>query len=401
MLVGLDRLPRLAKLSREIAGRRVALLAHPASVDARFRHISEVLASLGIRPKIVFGPEHGYGGEAQDMVGVRDAVDTNGTRVVSLYGETFAELIPTDEHLTDIDLLLIDLADVGSRYYTFIWTALLCLRKAAARGVETIVLDRPNPLGGVVSEGALVEPGFESFVGLEPVPVRHALTLAEIVAHFAAKDGIALGEGGALRIVSCENLGRDDTAFDWDRPFVTTSPNMPTADTALVYPGGCLIEGTNLSEGRGTTRPFELVGAPFIDGARLARDLAVSKLPGFVARPLTFMPMFQKHAKTICGGVQIHVTDRRAFRPYATYLALVAAAHAQAPEQFAFRTEKYEFIDHIPAFDLLTGSARAREAITKGAPVESWLDAVATAPADWGEVVRSAAGLAARAAIHA
>lgn len=399
MRVGLDRLPSLDHLTRELASKRVALLAHPASVDASYRHISGVLASLGIRPKIVFGPEHGYGGEAQDMVGVHDAVDSNGTRVVSLYGETFADLIPSDAHLTDIDILLIDLADVGSRYYTFIWTALLCVRKAAARGVQTIILDRPNPLGGVLTEGALVEPGFESFVGLEPVPVRHALTLGEIVAHFAARDGLALGESGALRIVSCENLGRDDTAFDWDRPFATTSPNMPTADTALVYPGGCLIEGTNLSEGRGTTRPFELVGAPFIDGARLAGDLAASKLPGFVARPLTFMPMFQKHAKKICGGVQIHVTDRRAFRPYATYLALVAAAYAQASEQFAFRTEKYEFIDTIPAFDLLTGSAMARDAIVKGEPLEAWLESIAAAPADWAEAIRVAAHLAARAGV--
>jgi uncharacterized protein YbbC (DUF1343 family) len=401
MRVGLDRLPSLPRLVAELSSRRVALLAHPASLDTGYRHIAAVLASLGIRPKIVFGPEHGYGGEAQDMVGVRDAVDANGTRIVSLYGETFDELIPTDEHLTDIDLLLIDLADVGSRYYTFIWTALLCLRKAAGRGVQTIILDRPNPLGGVVSEGALVERGFESFVGLEAVPVRHALTLGEIVALFAAREGLAMGEAGALRIVSCENFGRDATAFDWKQPFVTTSPNMPTADTALVYPGGCLVEGTNLSEGRGTTRPFELVGAPFIDGARLARDLAVTKLPGFIARPLTFMPMFQKHAKSICGGVQIHVTDRAAFRPYATYLALVAAAHAQAHEQFRFRTEKYEFIDHIPAFDLLTGSAKAREAILRGEPLASWLEPIATAPADWADVVRGAEALAATAAVGA
>ncbi len=395
MRVGLDRLPTEARLLRELTGgARVGLCAHPASTDRTFRHVSEVLEAVGVRPLIVFGPEHGYGGEAQDMVGVGDSVDRFGTRVVSLYGERFEDLIPTDEHLSGIDLLVIDLADVGSRYYTFIWTALLCLRKAAARGVRTLVLDRPNPLGDAV-EGQLQQPGYLSFVGLEPVPVRHGLTLGEILALFAERDGIALGD--ALRVLTVEGWDRTKTAHAWDRDFVITSPNMPTADCALVYPGGCLLEGTNLSEGRGTTRPFEIVGAPFVDGPRLARGLAESGLPGFVARPLTFRPTFQKHGGQICGGVQVHVTDRTTFQPYPTYLALTALVARHHPDELRFRTEKYEFVDHIPAFDLLTGSAHAREAISRGTALADWLPELSRAPSEWRETAEHARGLLDRA----
>jgi uncharacterized protein YbbC (DUF1343 family) len=331
MQVGLDRLPAIAPLVERLRAERVGLLAHPASVDGRLRHISEVLAALAIRPVVIFGPEHGYGGEAQDMVGVADAHDVEGTIVRSLYGDQLDDLVPKDEDLARIDTLLVDMQDVGSRYYTFVWTALLAARAAARAGVATVLLDRPNPIGGDApsTEGALQREGFFSFVGLEPLPVRHALTVGEIVASFLAKDGVPLGASGALSIVSVTGWERADRAPAWGAPFVLPSPNMPTADTALVYPGGCLLEGTNLSEGRGTTRPFEIVGAPFVDGRRLASDLAATGLPGFVARPLTFRPTFQKHAGAICGGVQIHVTDARAFRPVATYVALVALARAQ------------------------------------------------------------------------
>jgi len=369
MQVGLDRVAGLPALLGRLRGARVGLLAHPASVDGELRHISGVLEGLGVAPRVYFGPEHGYGGEAQDMVGVTDARHpTTGAPIVSLYGDTFASLSPSDEHLGLIDLLLVDLADVGSRYYTFIWTALLAARAAARRGVHVVILDRPNPLGRAV-EGELNQ--HLSFVGLEPLPVRHGLTVGEVVAHFIARDGLPLGEGGALSVVPVAGLDDGADGWSWGRPFVQTSPNMPTLDTALVYPGGCLIEGTNLSEGRGTTRPFELVGAPWVDGQGLAASLNSSGLPGFVARPVTFWPMFHKHGGQVCGGVQIHATDRGSFLPYATYLALVGFARAQRPDLFRFRTERYEFIDDIPAFDLLTGSARAREALERGeAPVE-------------------------------
>jgi uncharacterized protein YbbC (DUF1343 family) len=401
MHVGLDRLPHAEGLLSELRGRRVGLLAHPASVDRDLVHIARRLRGVSVHPSIVLGPEHGYGGEAQDMIGVADAVDEAGTPVFSLYGDALSDLAPKPEHLDKMDVLLIDLADVGSRYYTFVWTALLALRAAAKAGVQTVVLDRPNPIGGAAHqiEGRVQSPGYCSFVGWEPVPVRHAMTVGEVLARFAARDGLSLGPGGALRILGVEGWERGTLASAWDRPFVMTSPNMPTLETALVYPGGCLIEGTNLSEGRGTTRPFELVGAPFLDGVALSRALASEALPGFVARPVTFQPTFHKHAREMCGGVQIHVTDAASFRPYATYLALVAHAARLAPEEFAFRTERYEFVDDTPAFDLLTGSARARLAIVDGAPLADWLFDVARPEPGWAEVVDEAAELARRAAV--
>ncbi|MGK4000998.1 DUF1343 domain-containing protein [Sorangium sp. So ce1036] len=393
MHVGLDRLPDLPLL-RRIRSARLGVLAHPASVDRELTHIASVLDRLGVRPRLFFGPEHGYGGEAQDMATVLSAVDArSGARVVSLYGERFEDLSPAAEDLAEIDLLLIDLADVGSRYYTFVWTALLALRAAQAAGVHVVLLDRPNPLGGAAEsvEGATQAPGFLSFVGLEPVPIRHALTAGELVALFARREGIPLGDVACgLEVVAVEGWRREALAAAWDRPFVLPSPNMPTADTALVYPGGCLLEGTNLSEGRGTTRPFEIVGAPWIDGHDLAARLASTALPGFVARPLTFRPTFQKHAGATCGGVQIHVTDPGAFLPVATYVALVAFARRQRPEQFRFRTERYEYVDTIPAFDLLTGSAAARLAIEAGEDPLAIAMEVSRPDPGWPEVMREA-----------
>ena len=402
MDVGLDRLPLHTSLLARLRGKHVGLLAHPASVDRALVHAAEVLRRAKVQPAIFFGPEHGYGGEAQDMVGVASAADARtGAPIVSLYGDGFDDLSPRPEHLAGLDVLLVDLADVGSRYYTFVWTALLALRAAHRAGVPVILLDRPNPIGGLASqaEGATQASGFLSFVGLEPVPVRHSLTVGELVAHCAAREGLPLGPDGALAVVAVRGWDRARTAAAWDRPFVLPSPNMPTADTALVYPGGCLIEGTNLSEGRGTTRPFEIVGAPWIDGHALAEGLAALDLGGFRARALTFRPMFQKHAGALCGGVQIHVTDEAAWKPVATYVALTALARAQDPERFRFRTERYEYVDTIPAFDLLTGSAEARRAIEAGADMrEVALRASAVDPG-WPEAMRAAQEAAGRAAL--
>ncbi len=367
MRTGLDRLATHPKLGQELRTARVGLLAHPASVDRRLVHARRVLADLGVDVQIVFGPEHGYGGEAQDMIGVADARDELGTPVRSLYGERFEDLSPRPEDLEGLDVVVIDLQDVGSRYYTFVWTAVLAMRACARAGVRTLVLDRPNPLGSDPGriEGRRQTREYCSFVGLEPIPVRHGLTLGEIVAWRARVEGVP---AEAVQVLPLAGLERHEHAPAWDRPFVMPSPNMPTYETALVYPGGCLVEGTNLSEGRGTTRPFEIVGAPWIDGFRLAHDLHALALPGFRARPLTFQPTFQKHALKTCGGVQIHVTDASNFRPFATYLALVALARAQDPERFAFRTEAYEFRDDVPAFDLLTGDSEARLRILRGEP---------------------------------
>jgi uncharacterized protein YbbC (DUF1343 family) len=364
---GLDRLATHPNLGAELRAARVGLLAHPASVDRRLVHVRRVLDALGVKPVIVFGPEHGYGGEAQDMVGVADARDAFGTPIRSLYGARFEDLSPRPEDLAGIDVLLVDLQDVGSRYYTFVWTAVLAMRACVRAGVSVLVLDRPNPIGGDPSsiEGHRQTSDLCSFVGLEPIPVRHGLTLGEIVAWQA---DAARVPAQLVRVVGATGIDRAEHAAAWDRPFVMPSPNMPSYETALVYPGGCLIEGTNLSEGRGTTRPFEIVGAPWIDGARLAEGLHALGLPGFRARPLTFSPTFHKHRGETCGGVQVHVTDPVSFRPVRTYVALVALAHAQAPDRFRFRTEAYEFRDDVPAFDLLTGSPEARERILRGDP---------------------------------
>jgi uncharacterized protein YbbC (DUF1343 family) len=374
---GLDRLATHPKLGAELRGARVGLLAHPAAVDRRLVHARTILDALGVPVALVLGPEHGYGGEAQDMIGVSDARDAFGTRVRSLYGESPDDLAPSADDLAQIDVLVIDLQDVGARYYTFVWTAVLAMRACARAGVRVLVLDRPNPLGGDVSriEGRRQSRAFCSFVGLEPVPIRHSLTLGEIVAWRAEVENVA---SELVRILGVAGLEREEHATGWDRPFVPPSPNMPTYATALVYPGGCLVEGTNLSEGRGTTRPFEIVGAPWIDGAKLADDLHALALPGMRARPLTFLPAFQKHAGTVCGGVQVHVTDPAAFRPVAAYLALITLAHSQSADRFAFRTEKYEFRDDVPAFDLLTGDSEARERILRGDSPRLVADAIAS-----------------------
>ncbi len=309
------------------------------------------------------------------MAHVGDGRDQHsGARVISLYGETYERLSPRRDELADIDVLLIDLQDVGARYYTFVWTALLALRACAEAGVRVVLLDRPNPIDGVTIEGRPHrEPRLRSFVGLEPIPIRHGQTYGEIVRDRARIEGL----DGALEVVSVEGWDRRSYADQWDRAFVMPSPNMPTVGTAVVYPGGCLIEATNLSEGRGTTRPFELVGAPWLDGARLARDLHETGLPGFRARPTSFLPTFQKHRGVSCGGVQVHVTDRALFRPVATYLALLAFARAQSPERFGLRTEVYEYVppSEAEALDLLCGTTATREALMTGA---SFREVIAT-----------------------
>jgi uncharacterized protein YbbC (DUF1343 family) len=390
MLAGLDQLysAQIGNLRRRLRGERLAVLTHAAAIDRRGRHLLTVLEELGATPQVIFTPEHGLFADAQAEEPVRDAGDVAsgeavpGPRIISLYGETKERLSPTAEELDGIQLLVIDLADVGSRYYTYVWTALLAARAAAAKGIHTVVLDRPNPISGDPTslEGAPQRDGFLSFVGLEPFPIRHALTLGEMLAQIFERDGHALGAEGALSVARVLGWERQRTAEAWGRPFIMPSPNMPTLETALVYPGGCLLEGTNLSEGRGTTAPFQMVGAPFLDGPALAHALAEAGTPGVLVRPVTFKPTFEKHAGQRCNGVMLHVTNPALFRPVATYLTLITLARAQAPEAFAFRTTPYEFESTIPAFDLLTGSAEARTAITAGASAE---DVVATtAPVD-------------------
>jgi len=381
MLCGVDQLftGQLSGLRRRLRGSRLGVLTHAAAVDRRGRHVLSVLEELGASPRLIFAPEHGLDATAQAEEAVGSEAEEGKTPIFSLYGKTKEALTPTAEQLGEIDLLLIDLADVGSRYYTYAWTALLAARAASAASIHTVVLDRPNPVSGdpATLEGAPQQAGFLSFVGLEALPIRHALSIGELLAQFMERDGKALGAEGALSVVPLLGWERYRGAEAWGRPFVMPSPNMPTAETALVYPGGCLVEGTNLSEGRGTTAPFQLVGAPFLDGEALAEALIASGAPGVQVRPVAFRPTFEKHAGQTCRGVMLHVTNSQLFRPVATYLRLIALARAQAPEAFAFRNTPYEFETEVPAFDLLTGSAAARTALEASASPEEIVSLVA------------------------
>ena len=348
-----------------LRGRRFGLLAHQASVDARYAHAASLLAALP-RARLVrlFAPEHGVWGAAQDHAVIGAARDPATRRpVVSLYGTRRA---PAPAVLRGLDALVVDLQDVGSRYYTFVWTMALTMRACGPAGVPVIVLDRPNPLGGAV-EGNVPDPAFASFVGLYPLPARHGMTIGELAGYLNAEHGL----GCELTVVPMRGWRRAMAWEDTGLPWVAPSPNMPTPDTARVYPGGCLIEGTNLSEGRGTTRPFELVGAPYLDAHTLARHLNARGLPGVHFRPARFMPTFHKWQGRLCGGVQVHVSDRTRFQPFLTGLAVLAAARRLAPRDFAWRRPPYEFERRRLPIDILCGTDTVRRALERGEPLSA------------------------------
>lgn len=347
-----------------LKGRRIGLIAHQASADSRLDHAIDLIRSLrGARLASLFAPEHGLWGAAQDHARIRSGRDPRtGLRVWSLYGPGRA---PTPAMLKGLDLLLLDLQDVGARYYTFIWTMALALSACGRAGIPLLVLDRPNPLGGILVEGNVLDPRFASFVGLHPLPVVHGMTMGELAYFFNDRFGL----GAALRVIPMRGWRREmpweETGLLWIAP----SPNMPTPETARVYPGACLVEGTNLSEGRGTTRPFESVGAPFMDPHRWADALNRLDLPGVSFRPCSFQPTFHKFKGQLCGGVQWHVMDARRFKPYLTGLAVVSTARRLAPRQFAWRKPPYEFERKRLPIDLLCGTDSIRKAIEAGHPL--------------------------------
>lgn len=361
-LTGLDRL--LADPSR-LRGRRYGLLAHGASLTRDVRPIHRALAaSPAGPPAALFGPEHGYYGIEQDMVASASEPDPwTGAPIVSLYGDSEDSLRPSPDAFAGLDLLVIDLQDVGSRYYTYAATAVWAAEVALGAGCEVWVLDRPNPLGGEVVEGNLRGEGYESFIGAFRLPVRHGLTLGEVVRLEARRRG--WGDGWS--IWEMEGWSRGMRWAETGLPWIAPSPNIPTLDTVVVYPGGCLVEATELSEGRGTTRPFQLTGAPGIDPVRLADELATLGLPGVVFLPTYFRPHYQKHRGQACGGVELVVTDPHAFRSYRAGVELLAALHRLFPERFAWRAAPYEFVSDRPAIDLLTGGPQFREALESGA----------------------------------
>jgi uncharacterized protein YbbC (DUF1343 family) len=363
VLSGLDVLVR--EKFAPLRGMKVGLVCNPTAVDRRLRHAADLFhEAKGVTLAALFGPEHGVRGDAQYMAAVGEERDRKtGIPMHSLYGDSPESLKPAPDRLEGLDALVFDVQDVGSRYYTYQATMMLCMEAADAAGIGFVVLDRPNPIGGADVEGPALRPGFESFCGLHDLAPRHGMTVGELALLFRGERRLHLD----LTIVECAGWRRRLAWEETGLPWVTPSPNMPTPATALVYPGMCLLEGTNLSEARGTTRPFEWFGAPWLDGERLAAALAAERLPGVLFRPVSFVPTWDKHAGTRCHGVELHVADREAFRPVRTGIACVALARAQHPERFAWRTEPYEFVSGIPAFDLLCGSAREREAIERGA----------------------------------
>lgn len=349
-----------------LRGRRVGLVCHPASVDRHLCHAADLFAAApGVTLAALFGPEHGFAGTAQDLIGVGDGVE-GALRVHSLYGATVESLRPTADQLRGLDALVVDLQDIGSRYYTFQATVLYCMEACAASDVSVVVLDRPNPLGDAI-EGPALKAGFESFVGPHDIATRHGMTMGQLARFYQRHRA----PGVRLEVIDCDGLRPEWFFHETGLPWVLPSPNMPTLDTAIVYPGMCLIEGTNLSEGRGTTRPFELVGAPWLKPRETAERLNAEGLPGVRFRPAWFRPTFQKFAGAECGGAQLHVADQAAFRPVRTGLAVLAVLRELSGTRFAWRTQEYEFVSDRPAIDLLFGSDRERLALEAGA---SWRD---------------------------
>ena len=347
----LDHLPEL--WPKEFRGARVGALLHPASVSSKLEHASKVLERLHeklFELVAFFGPQHGYLGQTQDnMVEWRSYEHPRlHISVHSLYGE---HREPTADMLHGVDVLMVDLQDVGARYYTFIWSLYLCMRACEKHGVGVVVLDRPNPINGLATEGPVLDPSYKSFVGMHPIPVRHGRTIGELASQFREE----AFPNCRLSILPMKNWERamwfDQTGLPWVMP----SPNMPTLDTATVYPGMCLLEGTNISEARGTTHPFEIFGAPFIDGETLCRELNGLELPGVFFRENYFQPTFHNFAGQLCGGAQLHVLDRDAFRPFQTGVEIIRAIRKLYAESFAWKQPPYEYEREKLPIEILLG----------------------------------------------
>ena len=353
-------------------GSRVGLIVNPASINSRFEHAADLFHQ---HPQInltaLFGPQHGIRGDTQDNMIEWQTFRDKRTALpaYSLYGETRK---PTPEMLANLDVLVFDIQDVGTRVYTFVYTMALAMEAARECGKRLIVLDRPNPIGGLQIEGNLLEPDFQSFVGMFPIPMRHGMTIGELALMFNREFGI----GCELEVVKMDGWRRSMFYEDTRLPWVMPSPNIPTIDTAVVYPGSVMFEGTNISEGRGTTRPFEIIGAAYVEPDELIEELRKENLPGVIFRPLHFQPTFHKFAGELCGGIQIHVVDRNAFKPVITGVAIIRAIRRLYPDGFEWKQPPYEYVyDKLP-FDVINGSSRLREQIEPGRPVaeieESW-----------------------------
>ena len=362
--LGLEKL--LEQVPASIKGARVGLICNQASVDHAYRHAADLLHEhADIELRALFGPQHGIRGDVQDnMIETGHSVDRK-TRlpVHSLYSETRE---PTDAMLEDIDVLVFDMQDVGCRIYTFVYTLANCMRAAQRLGKRVVVCDRPNPINGVSMAGNILEPEYASFVGQFPLPTRHGMTVGELGRMFNEHFKI----GCELEVIPMEGWRREFWHDETDAPWVLPSPNMPTLDSATVFPGTVHFEGTQVSEGRGTTKPFELIGAPYIDPDAYAERLNHLRLPGVYFRSCAFQPTFQKHGGVTCGGVQIHVLDRNLFEPWITGIAMAKFAHDMYPNEFRWKEPPYEYVYDKNPFDVISGTAKIREAFEKGTELD-------------------------------
>ena len=381
--------------SGQLHGQRIGLVCNPASVDHRLRHIVDLtLGSAELNVMALFGPQHGFRSDVQDnMIETPHAefdpstdpalprtksrgegVAKKRVPLYSLYSDTRE---PTADMLRDVDVLVVDLQDIGTRIYTYMYTMANCMRAARKHGKKVIVCDRPNPIGGSEVEGITLESGNESFVGQFSIPTRHGLTIGELARLFNSRFGI----GADVEVVTMDGWRRE---MYWDAtglPWVMPSPNIPTLDSAIVFPGTVHVEGTTASEGRGTTRPFELVGAPWVRAESFAAALNARRLPGVSFRPVVFEPTFQKHARVACGGCQIHVLDRLAFKPVLTGMAIIDELRAADPSSFQWKSPPYEYEHDKMPIDVIAGSKSFREAIDAGERAEQiaarWAPSVA------------------------
>jgi uncharacterized protein YbbC (DUF1343 family) len=360
----------------EIRTKTVGVCCNHTAIDQNGNHLLDILEEKGIGIKRVFGPEHGVDATAQDMISVEDAGYTTRVETVSLYGDNEESLHPKPETLQDLDILIFDIQDIGSRYYTYQASLGYIMEVAQHTNTEVWVLDRPNPINGSMISGNVVHKGFESFVSAYPIPNRHGMTMAEMGLFFQRYMGIEC----PLRIFKMEGWNRDWWYEDCNLPWVYPSPNMPTVETAIIYVGMCLIEGTNISEGRGTTKPFHLFGAPWINRKRLVHLLnSISQeagLLGCLFRPATFEPRFQKHAGDVCHGAEIIVTNREQLDPFLLGIVVLEGLIKENPEKFKWRTETYEFVDEPIAIDLLFGCSSARGALETHIPSKDILNSL-------------------------
>jgi len=370
MKIGIERHAEIKKL---LKGKRVSVVCNISSVDGKFIHCVDVLKALGVNVRSIMGPQHGFVLDKQDnMKESPDAVSPEyGIPVYSLYGKSRE---PQSNMLKDIDAVVLDLQDVGARYYTFIYTMANVMKACARLGIEFVVLDRPNPLNGITVEGGAVQKGFESFVGMYPISNRHGMTVGELALMFNEEFGI----GCEFRVIKLDGWNRKKY---WDelgtgRSWVMPSPNMPTFDTALVYVGQCLLEATNISEGRGTTRPFEIFGAPFVDHKKFLAHNAIKSLKGVTLRPLYFEPTFNKFKGEVCKGFQIHVVDKNKFNSLKTGLAVIYALHDLYPNKFKFTPPPYEYEYKKMPIDILLGSNVPRTILEKGVSFKEFCDQV-------------------------